>query len=368
MSKIDVAALNRLQTELGEVAIDASRWRDVLERLCLAVGAEGASLRQSGIRSADVPYTRSMEHLTRVYFRDEWNLRDTRVQVLGQRKVKSPAFSDFDMYTSEEIKTLFRRDAYYNDFLGLERLKWGAWMQFRIDGAPWMIALQRTEAQGYFEPRDVDLLRPLSHSLAEVANLSSSVGHVVLTGVLDALDLVRKPALALDRRGLVLGTNLAAQEIFDSSMRLANSRLIVSDDQARHRLDALYALLRTTPERSFPVVEPIVVKRFGKSPLVLEVLPVPVATRSPFLGARILLTVRDPTSVLLPRADILRDIYNLTIAETRLALRIATGESLETVACQLNISRETVRNQLKALFAKTDTHRQGELVALLARL
>jgi AcrR family transcriptional regulator len=36
------------------------------------------------------------------------------------------------------------------------------------------------------------------------------------------------------------------------------------------------------------------------------------------------------------------------------------------IACRvLNISRETARNQLKSVFAKTNTHRQSELVALL---
>jgi DNA-binding CsgD family transcriptional regulator len=34
----------------------------------------------------------------------------------------------------------------------------------------------------------------------------------------------------------------------------------------------------------------------------------------------------------------------------------------------LGISKITARNQLKTIFSKTDTHRQSELVALLARL
>ncbi|MGI8568738.1 MAG: helix-turn-helix transcriptional regulator, partial [Methylocella sp.] len=37
-------------------------------------------------------------------------------------------------------------------------------------------------------------------------------------------------------------------------------------------------------------------------------------------------------------------------------------------ARELNISRETARNQLKAVFAKTGTHRQSELVALLLQV
>jgi DNA-binding CsgD family transcriptional regulator len=47
---------------------------------------------------------------------------------------------------------------------------------------------------------------------------------------------------------------------------------------------------------------------------------------------------------------------------------MATGISIERAADQLGLSRATVRNQLKAVFAKTATNRQSELVALLSRL
>ncbi len=47
---------------------------------------------------------------------------------------------------------------------------------------------------------------------------------------------------------------------------------------------------------------------------------------------------------------------------------MATGVSPEQAGEELGIARETARNQLKAIFAKTATHRQGELIALLSRL
>jgi DNA-binding CsgD family transcriptional regulator len=64
----------------------------------------------------------------------------------------------------------------------------------------------------------------------------------------------------------------------------------------------------------------------------------------------------------------LRELFGLTAAEARLASRLAAGDCLETVADELGVAYETARNQLKAIFAKTETHRQAELVALLARL
>lgn len=43
-------------------------------------------------------------------------------------------------------------------------------------------------------------------------------------------------------------------------------------------------------------------------------------------------------------------------------------EAIQAAAEELGVKRETVRNQLKSMFAKTETHRQGQLVALLSTL
>jgi DNA-binding CsgD family transcriptional regulator len=47
---------------------------------------------------------------------------------------------------------------------------------------------------------------------------------------------------------------------------------------------------------------------------------------------------------------------------------MATGLSPQQAAGELQVSPSTVRNQLKAVFAKTGTHRQSELVTLMSCL
>lgn len=65
--------------------------------------------------------------------------------------------------------------------------------------------------------------------------------------------------------------------------------------------------------------------------------------------------------------DAIRTLFGLTAAESRLALRLLTGESLRSTAAALGITYESARSHLKSIFHKTGTHRQGELIALLAR-
>jgi DNA-binding CsgD family transcriptional regulator len=61
-------------------------------------------------------------------------------------------------------------------------------------------------------------------------------------------------------------------------------------------------------------------------------------------------------------------MFRLTPSEAKLACFIARGAPPAIAARELKISRETARNQLKSVFAKTCTHRQSELVALLLQV
>ena len=69
----------------------------------------------------------------------------------------------------------------------------------------------------------------------------------------------------------------------------------------------------------------------------------------------------------LPTVDehLLRTWYDLTPAEARVAGMLATGLNLDAIVARLGVGANTVRTQLKSIFAKTNTNRQGELIALL---
>lgn len=63
----------------------------------------------------------------------------------------------------------------------------------------------------------------------------------------------------------------------------------------------------------------------------------------------------------------LRFAFGLSEAEIRLCELLINGHSLAGAAQILGLSDGTVRQRVKAVFQKTGTHRQGELVARLAR-
>ena len=65
------------------------------------------------------------------------------------------------------------------------------------------------------------------------------------------------------------------------------------------------------------------------------------------------------------RAEHYARAFGLTPTEGRLAIHLATGASLTEAADAFGVTHNTVRAQLRAIFDKTDTHRQTELVRLL---
>jgi uncharacterized protein YhfF/DNA-binding CsgD family transcriptional regulator len=65
--------------------------------------------------------------------------------------------------------------------------------------------------------------------------------------------------------------------------------------------------------------------------------------------------------------DLYTRAFRLTPAEARLAVHLASGASLTKTADEFGVTYNTVRAQLRAIFDKTETHRQIDLVRLLQR-
>lgn len=97
----------------------------------------------------------------------------------------------------------------------------------------------------------------------------------------------------------------------------------------------------------------------------LVVLPAGVEGEA---GALILIDDADRHGPEQGRNQWLRDAYRLTAAEAALAEGLLDGETIADIAASRKVSRETIRTQLKALFAKTETNRQADLVRMLSRM
>jgi DNA-binding CsgD family transcriptional regulator len=64
----------------------------------------------------------------------------------------------------------------------------------------------------------------------------------------------------------------------------------------------------------------------------------------------------------MPQVRFLENRFGLTPAQARLVVHLVAGHSLRCSAEALGISYQTARGHLRAVFEKTGTHRQAELV------
>lgn len=365
MAPVNSDRLKAISSRLGEAVLDPSLWPSLMVEICRAVNTTGAALVQSDIRTADIPMTGSAQEIFQTYFKNNLHINDVRaVRGTPLLLAGSPIVSDQDIFKSEREMLLDPLYATLDNY----GFRWWAAVGFMSGSALWGLSLQRTKQEGQFEAPELAALSQLSRRLTETATLSKAVGRLVLSGMTNALHLVRQPALALDRRGFVIDVNSIADSVFDEEIRIRNRRLFVRDQAAKAALAMFISQLQNTSDMAPLDTAHIVVRREAKQPIVIRILPVDGAASSPFLGARAILILADLTKRPSTPQEVVLSVFGLTPTEAQVAVRIAGGLSLDQVAEELNISRETSRNHLKAIFAKTGTHRQGELVALLSRL
>jgi DNA-binding CsgD family transcriptional regulator len=360
--RVELARLSKVGARLGELVLDPAGWVGVMEDICAGVGARGAVLLQADVRTPDVPRTPGVDEAIDRYFRQGWHQRDVRARGIPLLLQGRRVFTDEDITTPEEQQ----RDPFYNECVFSAGLHDFAGIGVFAESRLWAVAIQRTAKEGAFEKDELRALAGLADGLTAVATLSVIVGRRALSAAVEALSLVLQPALVLDHTGCVLSTNRAAEDIFDDDIRVRGRRLYVYDKAAAAALGAL--IDRMTLSADLPAAEPITIRRRLNKPIIARIHPIPAAARSPFFGARALMIL----SSLAPRpplsTNLLAGTFGLSPAEARLASILAGGIDLRTAAEELGVARDTARNQLKAIFAKTGAHRQSELVELLAKL
>lgn len=101
---------------------------------------------------------------------------------------------------------------------------------------------------------------------------------------------------------------------------------------------------------------------------VIAAYPAPQAfSRNASDHSKVVLLVTDNSQVQKGLHDSLRGKYGLTAAETRVAERLHDGRTSRQIATEFHVQTNCVRTHLKAIYAKTGTHSQVELLNFLQR-
>lgn len=240
------------------------------------------------------------------------------------------------------------------------------------DGSVWLVCTAASEAALAADWREVfEALLPL---LQRIVRIYLVIGETerrrrIAEHVLETSGV---GVVLVDSSGAVLMANATAHAI------MANTGVLgIHDGRLRAARQADQKVLQghirqKAEEQAARAADPGCYAAFAllrdDSPLPITVMVRPGPPFAPVsapLRRTATVILRDPARRLQLAAPDLEQLFDLSPAEARLARLLADGLSMEEAAVHLGVSRNTVRSQLQAIFAKTGTNRQGELVRLL---
>jgi DNA-binding CsgD family transcriptional regulator len=226
----------------------------------------------------------------------------------------------------------------------------------------------RSRSGRRFDDDDVNILTSVLPALDTLFQLKRHLhlmeeGTAIVHKTLDNIGGIG--VFLLDRRGVLLHVNQAAGRLLQ-----AFDGLYYKDAEwtGLTREDTV-ALRQAIGNASGSGC--ILRRRCIQLPLMARAIPIkPMESNDwiNFASAQTILFVRDPHQREWGEITNIASALGLTHKEARLAVLLADGESLAEAAKILGITIGNARVHLKRIFAKTDTHRQAELVHLLLSL
>jgi DNA-binding CsgD family transcriptional regulator len=234
------------------------------------------------------------------------------------------------------------------------------------------LSLQRSRRGGATTVAEVERLRLLLDHFERAVQLEYYLGKALAPNVasLDFVDRNPTGIVLLDAFGRVVLANRAARVMAarDDSFRLeadGMAALRSRDDTALRRL--IGGALRTSAGAGLASGGAVrLPRRNSRLPYIAVVTP--LARRESILSSLMpaaSVLIADPEAEPQRATAVLRSLYGLVPSEARLAERLMAGDSLEAAAQSLGITIATARSYLAAIFRKTETNRQSELVRLL---
>jgi DNA-binding CsgD family transcriptional regulator len=348
-----------------DAALQPDRWPVALQLLGESLGADSCTF-STGERLSDpfrMPRSDGHEAFAERWIAYEPHAPDPHLTKAHKLRPSGAAFILEQDVTSDDERAT---GAYYTQIAIPADRPWWAGVGFEVAGAKWCLPLYRRAARGPFTVGEGTYAAIAAKHLARVVRLALQVNVSGISATLDVLESIRCAAVVLDTDGMATNLNDAARTLLGRGLTLHRGRMLALDRASNKRLQALIAASLTTAGTS-AAHSPIIVQCEDNAGVVVAATPLTGHASSYFATGRSLLTLK-PTSP--PSLDLLdlKGLFGLTIAEARLAERMASGCDLGTAARAIGIGRETARTQIRNVFAKTGVRRQAELTALLAAL
>lgn len=203
-------------------------------------------------------------------------------------------------------------------------------------------------------------IAPHVHNAVKIQMALENRGAALVIG---AMDYVGLPIFVCDESGEVKARTSEADALLSQGFfRLADGKIGLSHPHDNAAL--LQALAR---RHRHPLgFETLMFRGDGQGmPVIADLCQLPAQPFRLSLASQFLIIVRSGRRWHNAAPAILRTAFGLSIAETEVALALARGETRDQIAAARGTSMQTVKAQLKSIFAKLGVSREVELVAML---
>lgn len=348
-----------LVDRIYEAAVVPELWPSALSELVRFGEGDGSLLFTTD--GSDFRYVTSpgFESGIAEYVAQGWPARTDRAARLFAKQ-HAGFLTDLDVYTPAEMEV----EPVFRDFLRPRGLGWGVASAITVpNGDRLIFNVERAYSRGPVSQDIVARLDSLRPHLARAATLSAQLRFQTVSVAAQILDVVDIPAVVLGRQKQVLAVNAGGSLHVGSTIREGRRLTLYNPDADRLLAQALDGLgtERQPSTRSIPIPA---TEECG--PLVLHLLPIRRAAADLFDAASAIAIITPVALGAAPDVTVLSGLFDLTGAEARVARELAACRTVEDIAARSGVSVSTVRTQLKAVLSKTGTHRQAELVGLLA--
>ncbi|GAB1387614.1 hypothetical protein MASR1M59_27620 [Melaminivora sp.] len=239
------------------------------------------------------------------------------------------------------------------------------------EGEIYGFRITRPESAPPFSAADKDLGRRLVPHIKRALNLHQSIhqDRKVLSLYSRAMAQLLVGVVVLDKDCNVIECNPAAKSILDmqDGLRVTGNQLEATYANDNRKLQRMIKDALSHKEGSkIALTEALSISRPSGQlswGVVLQSISPDQWTEGKQRPA-VAVFVRDSESKTQPPVKLAQQLFQLTPAETMLAIQLANGMSLEEAAEALNIRRNTARAHLRSIFSKTGVRRQMELVRI----
>lgn len=345
--------------DIYEAAHIPEAWPSLLDRLSQMTGAWGGMLFTATPEATRWTASEATTAFFDAFLAAGWMAQNPLVE-RGVRRDHAGFLTDLDLFTDEEID----REPMYAD---MRRLGGGWHLGTAIavpNGDTLVVNIERRHGQGPFSRAQAEHLDHYRPHLARAALLAARYSRLRFEATVGDLGALGLAAAALSFSGKILAANNHFVKHMPALFQDGPSGLAITHSPADASLRTVLENGRTAPNAMQGASIPLPAGIDGQAAIV-HLVPVLGNARDVFARTACLAVVTPLDADRVPDARLVQGLFDLTPAEARIARDVARGLNVPTLAQQTGVSANTVRSQLKAVFAKTGTRRQSELAALL---